>query len=329
MQQRLRGLRWAVSGALIAGLVLAATGAAADGQTLVIGQTNTATNATTLSCSRPGLIPSSCFVATSNNGTGLDGRSTGGGGTGVFGSSTAGTGVWGQTTVTGGPAGVRGEALATSGLSMGVLGRNSSATDLSAGVKGETNGGGGAVAGVYGSSPSGFGLLGSGNIGLVSVGTSLAGYFGGNVFVAGTLSKSAGSFRIDHPLDPQHKYLQHSFVESPDMMNVYNGNVRTDGRGFATVRLPRYFSVLNRDFRYQLTIVGTRGWQARVLRKIAGNRFTVQTDVPRALVSWQVTGIRKDAYANAHRIRPEISKAAVAGTDFPSRLVRAQRSGHR
>ena len=23
-----------------------------------------------------------------------------------------------------------------------------------------------------------------------------------------------------HPLDPEHKYLSHSFVESPDMMNI-------------------------------------------------------------------------------------------------------------
>jgi|SRR6516162_9903462 len=28
-------------------------------------------------------------------------------------------------------------------------------------------------------------------------------------------------FKIDHPLDPAHKYLYDSFVESPDMMNIY------------------------------------------------------------------------------------------------------------
>src|SRR6478736_942981 len=37
------------------------------------------------------------------------------------------------------------------------------------------------------------------------------------------ISKLSGQFRIDHPLDPLHKYLQHSFVESPDMKNVYDG----------------------------------------------------------------------------------------------------------
>ncbi|MEM7390782.1 MAG: hypothetical protein AAF492_00420, partial [Verrucomicrobiota bacterium] len=51
--------------------------------------------------------------------------------------------------------------------------------------------------------------------------------------VSGTLSKSLGSFKIDHPLDPANKFLSHSFVESPDMMNVYNGNVRLDDDGEA------------------------------------------------------------------------------------------------
>src|SRR5207302_414963 len=50
-----------------------------------------------------------------------------------------------------------------------------------------------------------------------------AGVFSGNVSIGGTLSKSAGTFKIDHPLDPEKKYLSHSFVESPDMMNIYNG----------------------------------------------------------------------------------------------------------
>ena len=57
-------------------------------------------------------------------------------------------------------------------------------------------------------------------------------------------------------LDPANKYLYHSFVESPDMMNVYNGNVVTDKRGMATVVLPEYFEALNSDFRYQLTVIG-------------------------------------------------------------------------
>src|SRR5262249_12360648 len=58
--------------------------------------------------------------------------------------------------------------------------------------------------------------------------------------VPGNMSKGAGSFRIDHPLDPANEYLYHSFVESPDMMNIYNGSVTTDKNGVATVTLPDY-----------------------------------------------------------------------------------------
>jgi hypothetical protein len=48
---------------------------------------------------------------------------------------------------------------------------------------------------------------------------------GGDLYASGMITKSSGSFKIDHPLDPANKYLSHSFVESPDMMNIYNGVV--------------------------------------------------------------------------------------------------------
>ncbi|HET9531962.1 MAG TPA: hypothetical protein VFQ92_16500 [Blastocatellia bacterium] len=126
----------------------------------------------------------------------------------------------------------------------------------------------------------------------------------GNTHVTGTLSKGGGSFKIDHPLDPENKYLSHSFVESPDMMNIYNGNITTDQNGLATVELPDYFESLNRDFRYQLTVVGQFA-QAIVAEEVKSNRFTIQTSAPGVKVSWQVTGIRQDAWANKNRIPVE------------------------
>src|SRR5262249_7600037 len=138
--------------------------------------------------------------------------------------------------------------------------------------------------------------------------TGQAGHFDGNVQVNGTLSKTMGTFQIDHPLDPANKYLYHSFVESPDMMNVYNGVVTTDASGTAVVKLPDYFEALNRDFRYQLTILGAEFAQVRVAEKIMSNQFTIKTDKPNIEVSWQVTGIRKDAYAQAHPIVVEVEK---------------------
>jgi len=127
------------------------------------------------------------------------------------------------------------------------------------------------------------------------------------VEIDGLLSKGGGSFKIDDPLDPLNKYLYHSFVESPDMMNVYNGNVVTNKYGRATVVLPNYFEALNRDFRYQLTVIGQFS-QAIVARKVRNNRFVIKTSRPGVEVSWQVTGIRQDPYANLHRIPTEEDK---------------------
>jgi hypothetical protein len=208
--------------------------------------------------------------------------------------------------------GVFGHSRDGDSVSHGVEGVSGSSAALAAGVLGVNNGGNAISAGVYGTAASGTGLLGiGGSFGVLGYSANgLAGLFLGNVHVQGTLSKSAGSFKIDHPLDPANKYLQHSFVESPDMKNVYDGVVRTNARGLATVKLPRYFQALNRSFRYQLTSLS--GLQnVAVAKEIANNRFVVQSAKPHSRVSWQVTGIRKDRYANAHRIQPEIAKSAA------------------
>ena len=129
----------------------------------------------------------------------------------------------------------------------------------------------------------------------------------GDVQITGTVSKGGGSFKIDHPLDPANKFLYHSFVESPDMMNIYNGNITTGTNGEATVTLPDYFEALNKDFRYQLTVMGEFA-QAIIYRKIADNRFVIKTDKPNIEVSWQVTGIRHDKFAEQNRIPNEVEK---------------------
>lgn len=136
-----------------------------------------------------------------------------------------------------------------------------------------------------------------------------AGQFNGHVHVTGTLSKGGGSFKIDHPLDPENQYLYHSFVESPDMLNIYNGNITTDAKGRATVQLPDWFGALNRDFRYQLTVIGSFA-RAMVAEEVDGNRFTIRTDEPNTKVSWLVTGVRQDAWAQANRIPVEQAKPA-------------------
>ena len=155
------------------------------------------------------------------------------------------------------------------------------------------------------SSVGGDAVYAAGGVG--PLGNGLAGNFQGNVTITGNLSKGGGSFKIDHPLDPENKYLYHSFVESPDMMNIYNGNIITDENGNAVVELPSYFEALNQDFRYQLTAIGTFA-QAIVAEEIKGNRFTIKTNAPGVKVSWQVTGVRQDAFARKNRIKVEVEK---------------------
>ncbi len=138
--------------------------------------------------------------------------------------------------------------------------------------------------------------------------TNYAGYFSGNIY-ATSASSSIKAFKIDHPVDPANKYLYHSSVESNDMMNLYNGNIVTDASGDATITLPSYFVVLNKDYKYQLTVIGQFA-QAIISEKITGNTFKIKTDKPNVEVSWQIAGVRQDAAANAYRIEVEVDKPA-------------------
>jgi hypothetical protein len=92
------------------------------------------------------------------------------------------------------------------------------------------------------------------------------------------------------------------------MMNIYNGVAVLDAAGEASVSLPDYFQALNSDFRYQLTAIGAPGPNLYVAEEISGNRFKIAGGKPGAKVSWQVTGVRQDAYAKAHRIPVEEDK---------------------
>jgi hypothetical protein len=127
------------------------------------------------------------------------------------------------------------------------------------------------------------------------------------------LSKTGGSFTIDHPLDPSGKILNHYFVESPDMSNLYSGSVVLDANGRAEVRLPDYFDALNRNPRVQLTGVGT--YEVFVAEKVVSNRFVIGGK-PRTEVFWQVTGDRKDPSAEVIRYMMPVEQpktGALAG----------------
>ena len=237
------------------------------------------------------------ITSTGQGGAGLS--AYGGASFGSFGSN-GGDGLYAQGgNATGGDDGGRG---------VSAYGGNSPGNDGGPGLVGTggsgSQGGDGIIAyGGPGSVDGGFALYAQAGSGL----DAGAGAFYGDVDVIGALSKSSGSFKIDHPLDPANKYLYHSFVESPDMKNMYDGNVTTDGSGTAIVTMPAWFEALNTDFRYQLTVIGQFA-QAIVASEISNGSFTIKTSKPSVKVSWQVTGIRQDAWANAHRIQVEVEK---------------------
>ncbi|NOT61485.1 MAG: hypothetical protein HOP19_14805 [Acidobacteria bacterium] len=232
------------------------------------------------------------------NSAGVQGNTTVANGYGVCGTTNAtnGYGVFGYAGGVNGY-GVFGQAT---GAGYGVVGTN---TDLVNGTAGQFNGHVN-VSNTLAVATNGLLRVDSIRPNVGSSAVTLT----GNLAVVGSLSKTDGSFKIDHPLDPANKYLYHSFVESPDMMNIYNGNVTTDQLGLAVITLPDYFETLNREFRYQLTVIGKFA-QAIVSEEISGNQFRIETSQPNTKVSWMVTGVRQDAYAEAHRIPTEELKS--------------------
>ncbi len=273
-----------------------------------------------------------------NSYVGVYGNANASTGWGVFGyhNNATGTaaGVYGATRSTSASASaVLGIVSPTNAgnMSAAVRGLNGGTGNLGIGVYGSQNGGGWGVygyapsgAGVYGNSSSGFGVYGRSNTYIGTFGGSnsstgvygwtgradnnFAGLFDGNVWVVNTLFKGALAFQIDHPLDPANKYLYHSGVESPDMMNIYNGNVALDKKGEAWVELPEWFGALNSDYRYQLTAIGAPGPQLYIAEQISNNRFKIAGGKAGMTVSWQVTGIRQDPFAKANRIAVEQEK---------------------
>lgn len=185
---------------------------------------------------------------------------------------------------------------------------STSPDSFSTAVRGENRGTSNLGIGVYGSHDgSGWGVYGTSGPG------GLAGRFDGDVSVIGTLSKSGGSFKIDHPQDPENMFLSHSFVESPDMKNIYDGVIILNKQGQAIVTLPSYFNALNQEFRYQLTTIG--GYApvyiaAEIESSVNAQQFAIAGGTPGLKVSWQVTGIRHDAWANENRIPIEEFKTA-------------------
>ena len=231
---------------------------------------------------------------------------------------------------TGSESGVIGE-LGMSDSYVGVLGESNSGT----GVLGESISGdavlgftgadvGAAVAGF--SSGRSFGISGWSNqgIGVFGIGAVGAAEFIGDGDVSGTLTKGGGGFKIDHPLDPANKYLFHSFVESSDRKNVYDGEAVLDTNGEALVELPDWFETLNKECHYQLTPIGAPGPNLYIAEEVRHHRFKIAGGTSGMRVCWQVTGIRQDPWAQANALVIEQEKL----TDERDRYLHPEVHGH-
>ncbi len=244
-------------------------------------------------------------------------------GRGVYGSGGAATGanygVYGQSASVSG-IGTLGWASSTTGTTYGVVGESTSVGGR--GVYGHALATSGATVGVYGTSHSSVGKGIFGEV-IATTGTNYsvqglqsASIDGWAVFASGDFGASGNkAFRIDHPFDPENKYLLHYTSESPFPQNFYSGNVSTDSKGYAWVELPDYFEAINANFKYQLTVIDTSDREefvwAKVVVEIQGNRFKIRSNKAGIKVSWRVESDRNDAYNQYRRPREVVEKQGI------------------
>lgn len=155
------------------------------------------------------------------------------------------------------------------------------------------------IAGVTGN--GGFvGVLGNSDPGGYGV-ASLTGILAiGDMTALGTKA-----FTIDHPQDPENKFLKHFAVESDEVLNIYRGNIVLDANGKAVIEMPSYFDAINIDFSYILTAIGAPAPGIYVSKEMENSRFEIAGGNAGQKISWQVTAQRNDKYMQTYPERAE------------------------
>lgn len=243
------------------------------------------------------------FGEHSNVGAGLAGLASS--------SSGLAVGVLGVSRSTGG-SGVEGVATAKSGVTCGVCARSDSSNGIA--VSALVQDPGGPTYGVESItySTSGTGVFGNA-IAVSGVTYGVRGQAsspdGFGVFSGGELGASGTkSFVIDHPFDPENKYLKHYASEGPEPLNIYRGRVTLDGLGQARIKLPEYFEAINRDPLYTLTPIGAAMPNLHVADEVLNNEFRIAGGAPGMDVSWRVEGVRNDPYVRSRGAPVEVAK---------------------
>jgi hypothetical protein len=233
------------------------------------------------------------------------------GATGVFGNSRAfdGAGVRGVWTGSNNARGFGGRFSTTSNLNaaveaqgqfVGLLGQVPGDRPGS-GVSGETFGTHPLAMGVYGLSAGYAGVVGS----RISGSSAWAVYAEGNSGASGTKS-----FNIDHPLDPENRYLRYYSAEGPEPLNIYSGAIVTDAQGYATIRLPEVFDRINKDPRVQLTVddAGEDFVMAKVVGGVQGGSCRIRTSRGGVKVYWEIKAVRNDPWIQRYGAPVEVAK---------------------
>ncbi|MDJ0597580.1 MAG: hypothetical protein QNJ37_01870 [Crocosphaera sp.] len=158
-------------------------------------------------------------------------------------------------------------------------------------------------------------------------GTCYAGYFTGDVNINGRLSKGAGSFLIDHPLDPLNKTLRHSFVESPENLCLYRGKIKLDSQGRATVEMPAYFPALTKEDEatVNLTAIGTQPFLLSFQWNQEHTAFTIFGS-PDAEAAYLVLADRDDPVI--HQLRQPVEQEKGNGNFEKEQLLYPQAYGY-
>lgn len=148
-------------------------------------------------------------------------------------------------------------------------------------------------------------------VGVIGQTASGAGY--GVQSIGRFMSTGTKAFRIDHPLEPETKFLNHYCSEGPEPTNMYSGQVTTDANGFANVELPEYFESINRDSRIQLTVEDASEdfVMAKIVSGIQGNAFRIRANKPGVSVHWLVIGVRNDKYMQRYGAPVEVEKSPM------------------
>ena len=78
---------------------------------------------------------------------------------------------------------------------------------------------------------------------------------------------------------------------SPADTVAYHGEVWTDARGYATVRLPAGAGPLDPPLEYELRDLEPPS-STRITAELENGRFTIATDQPHVKVAWRIRGRR-------------------------------------